>query len=84
MNEDERKQRDDRRSAPGGIPGFVVGTPDSVRTYFGEYLKTGANYMVISFQWGNLTHEQAMRSIRLFRSELMPRYGVADPFRFAD
>ena len=83
LSEDERKQRDERRRSPGGIPGFVVGTPESVRGYFDEYLKTGANYMVCSFQWGDLSHAQAMRSIRLFREGLMPHYGVSDPFTFA-
>jgi hypothetical protein len=47
-------------------------------------MQTGANYMVLSFQWGNLTHEQAMRSITLFRKHLMPKYGVADPFAFEE
>ena len=63
-------------------PGFVVGTPETVRAYFEEYVRTGADYMVLSFQWGSLSHAQAMRSIRLFREELMPRHGLADPFRF--
>ena len=31
-----------------------------------EYLETGANYFVCSFQWGDLSHDQAMRSIELF------------------
>jgi alkanesulfonate monooxygenase SsuD/methylene tetrahydromethanopterin reductase-like flavin-dependent oxidoreductase (luciferase family) len=61
----------------------VVGTPDTVKAYFDEYLTTGANYMVLSFQWGNLNHAQAMRSIKLFREHLMPHYGLADPFNFA-
>jgi hypothetical protein len=26
------------------------------------------------FQWGDLTHAHAMRSIELFASEVMPRY----------
>ncbi len=65
------------------MPGYVVGTPDTVKTYFDEYMTTGANYMVLSFQWGNLDHAQAMRSIKLFREHLMPRYGLADPFEFA-
>jgi hypothetical protein len=52
--------------------------------WFDEYMTSGANYMVLSFQWGNLSHEQAMRSIRLFREHLMPRYAVADPFTFAE
>jgi alkanesulfonate monooxygenase SsuD/methylene tetrahydromethanopterin reductase-like flavin-dependent oxidoreductase (luciferase family) len=65
-----------RRAA---LPGFIVGTPETVRDYFDEYIKTGADYMVLSFQRGNLSHAPAMRSIRLFREHLMPHYGVADP-----
>jgi alkanesulfonate monooxygenase SsuD/methylene tetrahydromethanopterin reductase-like flavin-dependent oxidoreductase (luciferase family) len=79
---EEREQRDAKRRTPGGVPGFVVGTPETVRDYFDEYMKTGADYMVLSFQWGNLSHAQAMRSIRLFREHLMPHYGVADPYAF--
>jgi alkanesulfonate monooxygenase SsuD/methylene tetrahydromethanopterin reductase-like flavin-dependent oxidoreductase (luciferase family) len=82
LSEEERNQRNVRRKSPGGIPGFVVGTPETVAPYFDEYMQTGANYMVLSFQWGNLTHQQAMRSITLFRDHLLPRYGVADPFVF--
>jgi alkanesulfonate monooxygenase SsuD/methylene tetrahydromethanopterin reductase-like flavin-dependent oxidoreductase (luciferase family) len=84
LSEEERNQRNVRRKTPGGIPGFVVGTPETVTPYFDEYMKSGANYMVLSFQWGNLSHEQAMRSIDLFRTHLMPRYGVADPFTFEE
>ena len=84
MAEEERAQRDARRRSPGGIPGYVVGTPETVIDYFDEYMSTGANYMVLSFQWGNLSHEQAMRSIRLFKDHLAPKYALADPFKFAD
>jgi len=82
LRQEEREQRDARRRTPGGIPGFVVGTPETVRPYFDEYARTGADYMVLSFQWGSLSHEQAMRTIRLFRDEVMPRHAVADPFVF--
>jgi alkanesulfonate monooxygenase SsuD/methylene tetrahydromethanopterin reductase-like flavin-dependent oxidoreductase (luciferase family) len=82
LAQQEREARTTRRRTPGGIPGFVVGTPDTVRDYFDEYMTTGANYMVLSFQWGSLGHEDAMRSIRLFRDELMPSYAVTDPHRF--
>jgi hypothetical protein len=44
-----------------------------------EYVATGANYFVCSFQWGDLGHEQAMRSIELFATEVMPRYATATP-----
>jgi len=83
LAEEERKQRDARRRAPGGLPGFVAGTPETVKPFLDEYMTTGANYMVLSFQFGNLSHAQAMRSIRLFRQHLMPRYGIENPFRFA-
>ncbi len=82
LKQEEREQRDVRRRTPGGIPGFVVGTPETVRGYFEEYVNTGADYMVLSFQWGSLSHEQAMRTIRLFNQELMPRHGLADPYHF--
>ena len=42
--------------------------------YMDEYVATGANYFVCSFQWGGLSHAQAMRSIELFVTEVMPRY----------
>jgi alkanesulfonate monooxygenase SsuD/methylene tetrahydromethanopterin reductase-like flavin-dependent oxidoreductase (luciferase family) len=76
----EVRQR--RRVAPGGIGGdgrgagfsVIAGRPDSIRTYMDEYVATGANYFVCSFQWGGLTHDQAMRSIDLFVEEIMPHY----------
>jgi alkanesulfonate monooxygenase SsuD/methylene tetrahydromethanopterin reductase-like flavin-dependent oxidoreductase (luciferase family) len=76
----EARQR--RRSAPGGIGGdgrgagfsVIAGTPDSIRMYMDEYVATGANYFVCSFQWGGLTHDQAMRSIDLFVEDIMPHY----------
>ena len=49
----------------------------AVREYMDEYLETGANYFVCSFQWGDLTHEQAMRSLQLFTTEVMSRYAAA-------
>jgi alkanesulfonate monooxygenase SsuD/methylene tetrahydromethanopterin reductase-like flavin-dependent oxidoreductase (luciferase family) len=71
-----------RRATPGGIGGdgrgagfsVIAGTPDSIRTYMDEYVATGANYFVCSFQWGGLTHDQATRSIDLFVEEIMPHY----------
>jgi hypothetical protein len=48
-----------------------------VLEYMEEYVATGANYFVCSFQWGDITHENAMRSIELFASEVMPRYATA-------
>ena len=60
----------------GGGAGFgsVAGSPDTIRKYMDEYVATGANYFVCAFQWGDLSHEQAMRSIELFTNEVMPHY----------
>jgi hypothetical protein len=44
-----------------------------------EYVATGANYFVCSFQWGDLNHEQAMQSLELFATEVMPHYVAAAP-----
>ena len=52
----------------------LAGTPAAVHEYLEEYVASGANYFVCSFQWGDLTHAQAMRSIELFATEVMPRY----------
>lgn len=74
----EREARRARRRLPGEIAGGVMaGSPDSIRTFMDEYAATGANYMVASFQWGDLSHEQAMRSVELWSSEIIPRYRAA-------
>ena len=65
------------RQNPGGLgTTCIAGSPDSMREYLDEYMETGANYFVCSFQWGDLTHEQAMRSIELFTTEVMPHYAA--------
>ena len=74
-----------RRGNPGGLEhsagrgagagfGVIAGCPDTIKEYMEEYVATGANYFVASFQWGSLTHEQSMRSLELFATEIMPHY----------
>jgi alkanesulfonate monooxygenase SsuD/methylene tetrahydromethanopterin reductase-like flavin-dependent oxidoreductase (luciferase family) len=81
LERSEEEQR--RRQTPGGLAGrpgqgagfgVIAGSPSSVREYLDQYVETGANYFVCSFQWGSLTHEQAMQSLELFVSEVMPHY----------
>jgi alkanesulfonate monooxygenase SsuD/methylene tetrahydromethanopterin reductase-like flavin-dependent oxidoreductase (luciferase family) len=75
LSEQERQSRARRRRFPGEIaPGVMAGSPASIRAFMEEYTATGANYMVCSFQWGDLSHTQAMRSIELWASEIMPLY----------
>ena len=61
----------------GGVA--LAGTPRAVLEYMDEYLATGANYFVCSFQWGDISHADAMRSIELFVTEVMPRYASEVP-----
>jgi alkanesulfonate monooxygenase SsuD/methylene tetrahydromethanopterin reductase-like flavin-dependent oxidoreductase (luciferase family) len=74
-----------RRVNPGGLEhsagrgagagfGVIAGSPDTIKEYMEEYVSTGANYFVASFQWGSLTHEQSMRSLELFATEIMPHH----------
>ena len=42
---------------------------DYMQRYAAE---TGANYFVGSFHWGDLSHQEACRSLELFASEAMP------------
>jgi alkanesulfonate monooxygenase SsuD/methylene tetrahydromethanopterin reductase-like flavin-dependent oxidoreductase (luciferase family) len=74
----ERFDQQAKHPHPNRLGGVALaGSPASVREYLDEYLTTGANYFVASFQWGDLGHEQAMRSIELFTTEVMPRYATA-------
>jgi alkanesulfonate monooxygenase SsuD/methylene tetrahydromethanopterin reductase-like flavin-dependent oxidoreductase (luciferase family) len=71
----ERFDEQAHRPHPNRVGGVALaGSPAAVREYMDEYLATGANYFVCSFQWGDLSHEHAMRSIELFASDVMPRY----------
>ena len=77
LSDGERAARDARRSNPGGISDLVLaGTPDTIADYLTEYASTGANYLMANFEWGNLTHEIATRSVELWTDELMPRLEV--------
>ncbi|HYR72776.1 MAG TPA: LLM class flavin-dependent oxidoreductase [Candidatus Acidoferrum sp.] len=74
----ERFDQQTHRPHPNRLGGVALaGSPAAVREYMDEYVATGANYFVCSFQWGDLTHEQAMRSVQLFAAEVMRRYAAA-------
>lgn len=52
---------------------LVCGSPATVRKYVERYCAdSGANYFVGSFQWGDLTHEEASSSLRHFTETVMP------------
>jgi alkanesulfonate monooxygenase SsuD/methylene tetrahydromethanopterin reductase-like flavin-dependent oxidoreductase (luciferase family) len=76
----ERFDQQKLRHHPNRLGGVALaGSPDAVREYLDEYVETGANYFVCSFQWGDLSHAQAMRSIELFATEVMGRYTAPSP-----
>jgi alkanesulfonate monooxygenase SsuD/methylene tetrahydromethanopterin reductase-like flavin-dependent oxidoreductase (luciferase family) len=76
----ERFDQQKQRAHPNRLGGVALaGSPAAVREYMEEYVATGANYFVCSFQWGDLTHAQAMRSIELFATEVMSGYATAPP-----
>ena len=60
---------DRARSADAAIAGPPTAVRDEVGRFFEE---SGCNYLVLSFAWGNLTTDQARRSLDLFASKVMP------------
>jgi hypothetical protein len=54
---------------------LIVGSPQTVREYVERYVADSTcNYLVGSFQWGDLTHAEASRSLDLFATEVMPHF----------
>ena len=52
---------------------IIAGSPESVREQVQQAVDdTGINYFSSIFAWGNLTHQQVMRSMDLFVKEVMP------------
>jgi alkanesulfonate monooxygenase SsuD/methylene tetrahydromethanopterin reductase-like flavin-dependent oxidoreductase (luciferase family) len=53
----------------------IAGTPATVRARIEEDLEvSGAGYCALRFAYGNLTHEESVRSLELFTSEVMPHF----------
>ena len=53
---------------------IIAGSPQSVREQVQQAVdETGINYFCSIFAWGNLTHQQAMRSMDLFVQHVMPK-----------
>jgi alkanesulfonate monooxygenase SsuD/methylene tetrahydromethanopterin reductase-like flavin-dependent oxidoreductase (luciferase family) len=59
---------------------LVVGSPDTVRrTLVAQSRRCGQNYLVLKLAFGSLTHAQEMRSLELFRREVMPALREVSP-----
>jgi len=52
---------------------LLVGSPSTVRDFVRRYAaESGANYYCGAFSWGDLTHAESSKSLRLFADEVMP------------
>jgi alkanesulfonate monooxygenase SsuD/methylene tetrahydromethanopterin reductase-like flavin-dependent oxidoreductase (luciferase family) len=60
--------------------GYVVaGTPDMVRAQLESHIaESGINYLLLQLAFGNLTHAQQMRSLKLFATEVMPKLAAGE------
>ena len=68
----------DYDSAIGGGGGLLVGSAQTVGEKLQQTAATsGANYMMCSFHWGSLTHAEALRSLELFATQIMPKVAQA-------
>ncbi len=63
----------DRAAGSGGI---LIGSPATVGAEIEQLGETGINYVICAFQWGSITHAQAMTSMGLFAREIIPRFGA--------
>jgi alkanesulfonate monooxygenase SsuD/methylene tetrahydromethanopterin reductase-like flavin-dependent oxidoreductase (luciferase family) len=58
---------------------LVVGSPDTVKEYFKQYIsEKNVDYLVTAFPFGDMTHEEGMRSLRLFIDEVIPAVRTID------
>ena len=52
----------------------IVGSPETVKAEIERQVaEIGINYMIIGFYFGTIAHEDAMRSMKLFAEEVMPK-----------
>lgn len=62
----------DRAAGSGGI---LIGSPATVCFEVQRMIdETGVNYLIGAFQWGSLSHAQALNSMRLFVDQVMPHF----------
>jgi len=55
----------------------IAGTPAQVRDYIAEVTEaSSATYFVCDFAFGSMSFDEAMRSIELFASEVMPAFAA--------
>ncbi len=59
---------------------LIVGSPVRVADEIGRQIEeSGANYFAARFAYGNLTHEESVRSLDLFATKVMPQFQSSRP-----
>ena len=54
---------------------ILSGSPRRVSEQLDRLVSTsGCNYVICAFAWGNMPHQQSLRSLQLFAHEVMPGY----------
>jgi alkanesulfonate monooxygenase SsuD/methylene tetrahydromethanopterin reductase-like flavin-dependent oxidoreductase (luciferase family) len=59
---------------------LLAGSPETVRRALDQFLDAAGprhTYLAAAFQWGDMTHAEAMCSLRLYATEVMPALAVA-------
>ena len=60
----------------------IAGTPETVaKSLAPRIAESGINYVVGQFAFGDMSHAEAVRSVELFGTEVMPRLRAAVPAR---
>jgi alkanesulfonate monooxygenase SsuD/methylene tetrahydromethanopterin reductase-like flavin-dependent oxidoreductase (luciferase family) len=62
---------------------LIAGTPDTVAAKVQELMDTGINHLLVRFlgEWPGQTRSISEQSMRLFSSDVMPRFKSAQPQR---
>ena len=59
---------------------MICGSPESARDQLqGQIDQSGVNYVACRFAFGDLTFEEARRSVELFAEQVMPRLRAREP-----
>ena len=53
---------------------FCVGTPAQLRDFVQKYADAGVDQLIFNCQLGHLGHEDIMSSLKLFGSEVLPKF----------
>lgn len=57
------------------VNALVAGAPETVAAHVRELVGTvPTDYLILSFAWGSLDHQESLASLNLFAREVMPQF----------